>query len=106
MGEVPFSYGQLGGGVLTCSNIGGVYVFDGGTWWTGQTTQLEFVLAGGTMAILQDGEELASAPIDASLAPGIEAGVAAGEVTWGRGVFGSLSGVSLEGRVEAAGSSA
>jgi len=32
VGETPFSYGQLGTEVLTCSNIGGVYVFDGRGW--------------------------------------------------------------------------
>ena len=29
VGEVPFSYGQYHDEVLTCSNIGGVYIFDG-----------------------------------------------------------------------------
>ena len=32
VGETTFSWGQLGGEVLTCSNIGGVYVFDGSAW--------------------------------------------------------------------------
>jgi len=34
VGEVPFSYGQYKQEVLTCSNIGGVYVFDGESWRT------------------------------------------------------------------------
>ncbi len=34
VGESPFSYGQLGEDVLTCSNIGGIYVFDGEAWRT------------------------------------------------------------------------
>ncbi|MBT6631020.1 MAG: hypothetical protein HOB49_28645 [Gemmatimonadetes bacterium] len=34
VGEVPFSYGQYKEEVLTCSNIGGVYVFDGESWRT------------------------------------------------------------------------
>ncbi len=32
--ETPFSYGQLGKCVLTCSNLGGVYAFDEGKWRT------------------------------------------------------------------------
>lgn len=32
VGETPFAYGQLGRNVLTCSNIGGIYRFDGRTW--------------------------------------------------------------------------
>jgi len=34
LGETPFAYGQLGKEVLTCSNIGGLYVFDGQAWKT------------------------------------------------------------------------
>ncbi|MBI2300485.1 MAG: hypothetical protein HYU66_16350, partial [Armatimonadetes bacterium] len=34
VGEVPFAWGQLGGEVLTCSNIGGLYAFDGRAWRT------------------------------------------------------------------------
>ena len=34
VGETPFSYGQLAGDVLTCSNIGGLYSFDGQQWRT------------------------------------------------------------------------
>jgi len=34
VGETPFAYGQLGREVVTCSNIGGVYVFAGKTWRT------------------------------------------------------------------------
>ena len=34
VGEVPFAYGQLGADVLTCSNLGGVYLFDGRAWRT------------------------------------------------------------------------
>ena len=52
------------------------------------------------MAIVQDGDELASAPIDGSL----EAGMGAGEAAWGRGVFGSFGGLALEGWVETNGS--
>lgn len=32
VGETPFAYGQLGTEILTCSNIGGVYVFEGKAW--------------------------------------------------------------------------
>ncbi len=32
VGATPFSYGQLDGKVLTCSNLGGVYLFDGEEW--------------------------------------------------------------------------
>lgn len=32
VGETPFAYGQLGGKTLTCSNMGGLYVFDGQSW--------------------------------------------------------------------------
>ena len=31
-GETPFAFGQLGDQVLTCSNLGGVYRFDGKEW--------------------------------------------------------------------------
>lgn len=34
VGETTFAWGQLDGQVLTCSNIGGVYVFDGEGWRT------------------------------------------------------------------------
>lgn len=34
VGENPFAYGQLGRDVLTCSNIGGLYAFDGERWRT------------------------------------------------------------------------
>ncbi|HPA44786.1 MAG TPA: hypothetical protein PLG59_12270 [bacterium] len=34
VGENPFSYGQFGNEVLTCSNIGGLYAFNGKTWRT------------------------------------------------------------------------
>ena len=34
IGETPFTYGQLGTDVVTCSNIGGLYVFDGSAWRT------------------------------------------------------------------------
>ena len=34
VGETTFAYGQLGGNVLTCSNIGGLYLFDGQAWKT------------------------------------------------------------------------
>jgi hypothetical protein len=34
VGENPFAYGQLENEVLTCSNIGGIYVFDGTAWRT------------------------------------------------------------------------
>lgn len=32
--ETPFSWGQYGGQVLTVSNMGGIYVFEGGKWRT------------------------------------------------------------------------
>jgi len=32
VGETPFAYGQLRGEVLTCSNMGGLYLFDGLKW--------------------------------------------------------------------------
>jgi hypothetical protein len=31
-GETPFAYGQFDGSVLTCSNHGGIYRFDGANW--------------------------------------------------------------------------
>jgi len=34
VGEIPFAYGQLGQDVVTCSNIGGFYAFDGRAWKT------------------------------------------------------------------------
>ena len=34
VGETPFAYGQFEGSVLTVSNQGGVYVFDGSRWKT------------------------------------------------------------------------
>ena len=68
--------------------------------WTEGATRLDFVLKERTMAIVQDGDELASAPIDGSL----EAGMGAGEAAWGRGVFGSFGGLALEGWVETNGS--
>jgi len=34
VGETTFSWGQLDGAAVTCSNIGGVYVFDGTSWRT------------------------------------------------------------------------
>ncbi|MFH1743810.1 MAG: hypothetical protein ABIH23_32800 [bacterium] len=34
VGENPFAYGQLNDDVLTCSNIGGIYVFNGEQWRT------------------------------------------------------------------------
>ncbi|MCA9442886.1 MAG: hypothetical protein KC964_18935, partial [Candidatus Omnitrophica bacterium] len=30
--EFPYSYGQLGDEVITCSNWGGLYAFDGESW--------------------------------------------------------------------------
>ena len=41
VGEVPFSYGQYGREVLTCSNIGGVYVFDGEAWRTAVQPEID-----------------------------------------------------------------
>lgn len=32
--EFPYAYGQFGNQVVNCSNIGGLYVFDGKTWRT------------------------------------------------------------------------
>ena len=32
VGETPFAYGQLGDEVLTCSNMGGLYAFNGQEW--------------------------------------------------------------------------
>ncbi len=34
VGETTFAWGQVNGAVVTCSNIGGVYVFDGDAWRT------------------------------------------------------------------------
>lgn len=34
VGEVPFAWGQLGDEVLTCSNIGGLYAYNGKVWRT------------------------------------------------------------------------
>ncbi|MBD3293065.1 MAG: hypothetical protein GF393_09085, partial [Armatimonadia bacterium] len=34
VGETTFAWGQFDGQILTCSNVGGVYVFDGGAWRT------------------------------------------------------------------------
>ncbi len=34
VGETPFAWGQLDDEMITCSNIGGVYVFDGQEWRT------------------------------------------------------------------------
>lgn len=34
VGETPFAWGQLREDALTCSNIGGVYVFNGASWRT------------------------------------------------------------------------
>ncbi len=34
IGETPFAWGQFGTDVLTCSNIGGLYLFDGEAWKT------------------------------------------------------------------------
>jgi len=34
VGETPFAYGQVGKKVVTCSNRGGLYVFDGNGWST------------------------------------------------------------------------
>ncbi|MDP6780009.1 MAG: hypothetical protein QGI83_24855, partial [Candidatus Latescibacteria bacterium] len=41
VGEVPFSFGQLGREVLTCSNIGGVYVFGGEAWRTAVEAEID-----------------------------------------------------------------
>lgn len=41
VGETPFSWGQLRNDALTCSNIGGVYVFDGSQWRTVVDGELE-----------------------------------------------------------------
>ena len=71
--------------------------------WTDGPTELEFVLDGRTMSIVQDGETLASAEVDGSLATRITGGVNTGEVKWGRGVFGEYGGKTLEGRVETSG---
>ncbi len=41
VGETPFAYGQLRDDVLTCSNIGGLYVFNGEHWRTIVEGELE-----------------------------------------------------------------
>ena len=71
--------------------------------WTADPTELEFVLDGRTMSIVQDGETLASGEVDGSLSSRITGGVNAVDVKWGRGVFGEFGGKTIEGQVEAQG---
>lgn len=40
VGETTFSWGQAGGDALTCSNLGGIYRFDGDAWRTIREPQL------------------------------------------------------------------
>lgn len=70
--------------------------------WKQATTQLEFVISGDDLRIVQDGEELASGKIGAALAAAIAAAPNLEKTTWGQGVFGKFTGASLKGQVETA----
>ena len=65
-------------------------------------TELEFLVESDAMRILQEGRQLASAPLGTTLAAEIAGAPQVGEVTWGRGVFGPFGGATLEGSVEPA----
>ncbi len=56
--------------------------------WVKGPTAFQFVVAGGRMRLLQDGRELASGPLDSSLAAGLKDA----KITRGNGMFGPLEG--------------
>ena len=68
--------------------------------WTSEATELQFIVSGDEMRIVQDGERLASAKLGAALAGEIAKAPGLGEVTWGHGVFGQFAGAALDGKAE------
>jgi len=60
-------------------------------WKTGPTT-FELTLARDRMSVSQDGRPLGSTPVD----PDLTAGLALGEVSWGKGVYGAFRGEIVE----------
>jgi hypothetical protein len=68
--------------------------------WTDRPTRLQFRVDGQDMSILQDGELLASTPLDEALARRLTVRVRAEDVTWGRGIFGDFGGASVRGQLE------
>ena len=65
--------------------------------WTSGPTHIECLADNESLSILQDGEVLASTPFGGGL---LDAGVREEAITWGRGIFGDFSGVSLDGDME------
>lgn len=61
--------------------------------WTDGPTTLKFVIDGDKLSIKQDGEELASAPLEAEVA-GLQ-----DSIEWGAGIFGDFSGSEISGTV-------
>ena len=64
--------------------------------WKEGPTELQFVVTRAEMVILQDGRQLATAPVD----PAWSAALKSAKVTWGQGIFGVLSGLLLAKSVE------
>jgi hypothetical protein len=58
--------------------------------WKDGPTELQFLIARDEMMIVQDGKQLAAAPISTALTAALESA----KVTWGRGVFGPFAGSS------------
>lgn len=67
--------------------------------WTSGPTRLVFSIAEGRMAIVQDGDTLATTTLGTALQSAIGGGLRERDVTWGRGIFGDMRGETLESEV-------
>ncbi len=67
---------------------------------TQAATELQFILNETEIRIMQDGEELASAKMDAGLAAEVAKVARLEQVASGRGVFGLFAGAALDGKAE------
>ena len=56
--------------------------------WQDRPTTLRFVVREGRMTVHQDGRDLGTAALSPALTPDLSGS----EITWGRGVFGPLTG--------------
>ncbi len=70
--------------------------------WQDGPMELQFVISGDELRIMQDGKELGSAKLGAELAAAIATAGGPADVKWGSGVFGQFAGAALDGSVEPA----
>lgn len=65
--------------------------------WTREATRFEFRIGPSEISLIQDGQELARAPLSDTLQQQLAGLATPSQVRWGQGVFGDFGGKSLEG---------